>query len=107
MSHDKKGSKTHKGCLNNFFWPNFFTTNTLCLNVYKVYECDKNQMPYCNVKNFKKSNLWEFWPLIKYDPHWINFTIFTFISENNRYIKGLQKIQNKIISFDMRKKGEI
>jgi hypothetical protein len=25
-------------------------------NVYKMHECDKNQMPYCNVKSFKKSN---------------------------------------------------
>jgi hypothetical protein len=43
---EKKSSMTHKECLNNFFWPNFFTTNTLCVNVYKMYECDKNQMPY-------------------------------------------------------------
>jgi len=42
----KKGSKTHKDCLNNFFWPKIFMTNTLCVNVYKMYECDKNQVPY-------------------------------------------------------------
>jgi hypothetical protein len=29
-----------------FFWSKIFTTNTLCANVYKMYECDKNQMPY-------------------------------------------------------------
>ncbi len=46
-------------------------------------------------------------PLIEHGPHWINFTILTFISENNRYFKGLYKIWNKIISFDMRKKGEM
>jgi len=46
---------------NNFFWPKIFTTNTLCTNVYKTYECGKNQMPYYDVKNFKKSIFWEFW----------------------------------------------
>jgi hypothetical protein len=51
-----KSLKTHKECLNKLFWPKIFTTNTLHVNVYKMYECDKNQMPYCNVKSFKKSN---------------------------------------------------
>jgi hypothetical protein len=50
----KKSSMTHKECLNNFFWPKIFTTNTLCVNVYKMYECEKNQMPYCNVIFFHK-----------------------------------------------------
>ncbi len=44
---------------------------------------------------------------MEYGPHWINFTILTFISEKNRYSKGIYKIWNKIISFDMRKKREI
>jgi hypothetical protein len=35
-------------------------------------------------------------------PYWINFQIFTFISENNRYFKGLYKNWTKIISFDMK-----
>ncbi len=52
----KKSSRTHKECLNNFFRPKIFITNTLCTNVYKMYECDKNQMPYYNVNNFKRSN---------------------------------------------------
>jgi hypothetical protein len=52
----KKNSRTHKECLNNFFWPKIFITNILCANVYKMYECDKNQMPYCNVKSLNKSN---------------------------------------------------
>ncbi len=42
--------------------------------------------------------------MIKHGPHWIDFTIFTFISENNRYFRGLYEIWNKIISFDMKKK---
>jgi hypothetical protein len=50
----KKSSRIHKECLNHCFWPKIFTTNTLCVNVYKMYECDKNQMPYCTVKSFKK-----------------------------------------------------
>ncbi len=54
LSFTKKSSKTHKECLNKFFWPNILTTNTLGINVHKMYECDKNQMPYCNVKSFKK-----------------------------------------------------
>jgi len=53
----KKSLRTHKECLNNFFDSSFFTTNTLCANVYKMYECDKNQMPHCNVKNFKMSKI--------------------------------------------------
>jgi len=51
----KKRLRIHKECLNNFFWPKIFTTNTLCVNVYKMYEGDNNQMPYYNVKSFKKS----------------------------------------------------
>ncbi len=51
----RKKSKNHKKCLNKFFWPKFCITNTLCANVYKMHECDKNQMPYYNVIFFKKS----------------------------------------------------
>jgi hypothetical protein len=76
--------------------------------MYKMYECDKNQMLYYNVKSFLKSNIWEFWAIdIEHGPHWINFTILAFISENDRYFKGLYKIWNKIISFDMKKIDEI
>jgi hypothetical protein len=42
-----------------------FTTNTVCTNVHKLYECDKNQMPYYNVKTLKKWNFWEFWAIDK------------------------------------------
>jgi hypothetical protein len=52
----KRSSKTYKECLNFFFWPKILTINTLCANVCKMYECDKNQMPYYNVKSYKKSN---------------------------------------------------
>jgi hypothetical protein len=45
--------------------------------------------------------------MIEHGPHWIIFTISTFTSENDRYSRCLYKIWNKIISFDMRKKGEV
>jgi hypothetical protein len=72
----KKSSRIHKQCINNFFWPKIFTTNTLCANVHKMYEYDKNQMPYYNVKKFKSQISENFGSLIEHGPHWINFTIF-------------------------------
>jgi hypothetical protein len=42
MKKEKKSSKTYKECLNNFFQPNIFSTNTLCANVYKMYKYGKN-----------------------------------------------------------------
>jgi hypothetical protein len=53
---------------NNFFWPKISTTNMSCANVYELYECDKNKMPYCNVKSFKSQFLGTFGPLIKHGP---------------------------------------
>ncbi len=50
----KRSSRTHKECLNNFFWPKIFITNALCVNVHKMYECKMNQMPCCNVIFFQK-----------------------------------------------------
>jgi hypothetical protein len=64
-------------------------------------------MPYYNVKNSKNQISNNFGQLIKHGSHWIKFIIFTFIIENNRYLKGLHKIWNKTISFEMRKKGEM
>jgi hypothetical protein len=52
-----------------------FTIITLCANVYKMYECDKNQMLYCNVKSFKKPNFWEFWAI---DRTWPTLDLFSF-----------------------------
>jgi len=69
-----------------------------------MYECDKNQMPYCNVKVSKNQMSWNFGPFIEHGPHGINSTILTFKSENNNYFRGMYKICNKIISFDMQKK---
>jgi hypothetical protein len=63
LSHEKKISNIHKECLNKFFWPKIFTTNILCVNVYTICECDKNQMPYYNVKNLQMSKFWEFWAI--------------------------------------------
>jgi hypothetical protein len=37
-----------------FFWPKILTTNTLSTNnVHEMYECDKNQVLYCKVKNYE------------------------------------------------------
>ncbi len=53
-----------------FFLAQDFYHNTLCVNMYKLHECDNLQMPYYNVKSFKKSNFWEFsaidrtWPTL-------------------------------------------
>jgi len=69
-----------------------FASNILCVNEYKMYECDKNQMPYCNVKNSKNQISMNFGPLIKHGSHSINFIILTFISENNIYFRSLHKI---------------
>jgi hypothetical protein len=44
--------------------------------------------------------------LIEYGPHWIHFTIFIFISENNRYFKSLHKIWNKNIHLTWEKRVE-
>jgi hypothetical protein len=44
--------------------------------------------------------------LIEHGPHWITFIILTFISEKNKYCKGLYKIWNNFFSFNMRKKGK-
>jgi hypothetical protein len=60
--------------------------------------------PITMLKTSKSENFKEFGPLKKHGPHWINFTILTFMNENNRYSKSLYKIWNKIISFDMREK---
>jgi hypothetical protein len=48
-----------------------------------------------------------FGPLIEHGPYWIKFNIITFISEKNEYSRCLDKICNKIISFDMKKKGNL
>ncbi len=74
----KINSRTHKECLNNFFLPKIFTTNTFHVNVYKMYECDKNEMPYYNVKSFKKSVFWEFWDIDKTWPTLNKFYYFHF-----------------------------
>jgi hypothetical protein len=57
---------------------------------------------------FSKSQiLGNFEPLVEHGPYWISFIILTFTSEENRYFRGLYKIWNKFILFDMRKKGEM
>jgi hypothetical protein len=59
-----------------------------------MYECDKNQMPYYNSKDQIFRN---FGPLIEHGPHWINFTILTFISEKKKTLKAYIKFGTKLI----------
>jgi hypothetical protein len=64
----------------------FFYHSTLCAMCIKCMNVTRTKfMAYCNVKVFKKSNLWEFAAI---DKTWPTFN----------------KIWNKIISFDMKKK---
>jgi len=96
--------KLKDSCLNNFFWPKIFTTNILCLNVYKLYECDKNQIPSCNIKSFKNSNLWEFWAI---DGTWHTldkFYYFNFHNEDNRYFYAYIKFGTKLFHLTWGKK---
>jgi len=51
-----------------------------------MYECDKNQVPYYNYKISKNEIYGNFKPLIEHGPYWINFTIFTLISEKKKDI---------------------
>jgi hypothetical protein len=75
----KQKFNIHKECLNNFFWPKSFTTNTLCANVYKIYEYEKNQMPYCNVKKKIKNQISKiFGPLIEHGIHWPEYKLFSY-----------------------------
>jgi len=49
-----KSSNIHKECYFFFFGPKILPTNTLGTDVHKMYEYDKNQVPYYNVKKLKK-----------------------------------------------------
>jgi hypothetical protein len=49
----KKVQRLIKNVFKNI-WPKILTINTLGTNVNKMNECDKNQVAYCNVRNFKK-----------------------------------------------------
>jgi hypothetical protein len=64
-----------------------------------MYESEKNQVPYCNVENLKKWYFKEFWAFDKTWPTLDKFDHFLFS-------KCLYTNWNKIISFDMKKKGK-
>jgi hypothetical protein len=49
----KQKLKDSYGMSKKYFGPKILTTNILDINVHKMYECDKNQVPCCNVKSFK------------------------------------------------------
>jgi hypothetical protein len=104
----KKRSKIHKECLHKFFSFGIFTTNTLSTNVHKIYECDKIQVLYkCNVKIFKKWNFKKIRPLIEHGPHWINFIIFTCISEKRNILETYIKFETKLLFFTWEKRGNL
>lgn len=43
--------------LKHFFPQNsYHVHNSLGINMYKIFMCDKNQVPYCNAQSFKKWN---------------------------------------------------
>jgi hypothetical protein len=63
----------------------------------------RTKCPITMCKIIKNDFFENFGPLIKHDPHWINFIIFTFINEKNGYSRCLYKIWSKLISFDTRK----
>jgi hypothetical protein len=65
----KKSSKTHKKCLNKFFWSKFFTTNTLSTNVHKCVSLIKTKCPIV-IQNVSKNEISKnFGPLMEHGPH--------------------------------------
>jgi hypothetical protein len=56
----------------NYFGSIFFVTNTLGVNAYKTFTCDKNQVPYFNVQGFKKWFVKESGVIYWTYSHWIN-----------------------------------
>jgi hypothetical protein len=67
----------------------------------------RTKCPIAMYKISKNEFFGNFGPLIEHGPHWINFIILTFISENNRYFRCPYKIWSKFISFDTKKKGNL
>jgi hypothetical protein len=59
-------------------------------------------------KFFQKNEfLRNFGPLIEHGPHWINFTILTFISEKNDIPDAYIKFGTKLFHLTGEKKGEV
>jgi len=90
-----------------FFCLRFLPQTPHVLMCIKCMNVTRTKCPVIMEKVFKSQNFGSFGTLTEHGPHWINFNILTFISENNRYFRGLYKIWKKNISFDMRKKGEM
>jgi len=44
----------HEDCLRKLFFLEILITNTLVIDVYKMFKCGKNQMHYNNVQSFKR-----------------------------------------------------
>jgi hypothetical protein len=70
----KINSRTHKECLNNFFWPKFLSQTPYVLMCIKCMKVTRTK--YDIVVIFSKSQISRnFGLLIKHGPHWINFII--------------------------------
>ncbi len=78
---EKKGLNSHKEPINKLFCFKIFTTNTLTNNAYKCSNVTRTKCPIAMYKISKNEFFGNFGPLIEHGPHWINFIIFTFISE--------------------------
>jgi hypothetical protein len=83
-----------------YFCPRFLPQTPYVLMCIKCMNVTKIKWLIVMLKISKSKFFANFEPLIEHGPHQMNSMILTFISENNRYFKGLYKIWNKIISFD-------
>ncbi len=61
----------------------------------------------CNVQNFQKKKIGNFGPLIEYGPHWINFTIFTIISEKIDTFDAHIKLGTNLFHLTWEKEGNL
>jgi hypothetical protein len=81
----KKSSRTHKECLNKFFWPKIPTTNTLGTNVHKMYGCDKTKCLIAMQKSSKNDFFWKFWAIDRTRPTLDKFYYFHFFVEKKTF----------------------
>jgi hypothetical protein len=97
LSHEKnKNSKTHKECLNNFFWPKILPQTSYVLMCIKWMNMTRTKCPIV-IFLIQKVNSKNFGPLIEHGPHWINFTILTFIVKTIDILETYVKFRTKLL----------
>jgi hypothetical protein len=73
-----------------------------------MYECNKNQVLYCNVKNFKKWNLWEFWAI---DKTWLALDKFYYYYfhkwKKTKNLNAYIKLETKLFHLTWKKEGNL